>query len=531
MGPVSGTGRAMMASLQQAVQKGMPPDQAVQYVKSMATQGVAPLADLYSMMNQFQRLQQQQVKPPQTPPTIKDQLNMATQQQQMQQQGGRGGSLGYGGPTSYNPEMRDPMDRGLGAIDAGRMEYPQFAGGGIVAFQEGGQPDSRLNQLKETVGGFFGDVFRGFGGAAPGAEPFQTNEMYALSADPTLTDARLIATYREAVAKGDPKATQLAMLLKNRNLTNEVERANRELAPKKASTLTQRAGELGATLGVKDRPPAPPTDGTTRTGTGGGRRIGTNVPTATTTAAMPTLPDTPDEGLSPFIKMIKEAQKTEGIGGASEKARKMLEEEAAEEKRLTPEQKRLAGAQAAFAMAEAYSRRGRERVSGLGGLAEAGKSYTSSLQKINNELRDASRSRRREAIALDRADELQAAGNVQAAVNMRESARADTFRRTELAVRQLESKLDRDLRMRLGMAQIGAQNLQTYATIKQKAIADYSDYVSNLSTDPRFTKLDEAQQNEFLKQAYERIVNSAVSDLGGGGGGSFSGFSIVNRPK
>ena len=34
IGPVSGTGRAMMASLQQAIQKGMPPDQAVQYVKS-----------------------------------------------------------------------------------------------------------------------------------------------------------------------------------------------------------------------------------------------------------------------------------------------------------------------------------------------------------------------------------------------------------------------------------------------------------------------------------------------------------------
>jgi len=42
IGPVSGTGRAMMASLQQAIQKGMPPDQAIQYVKSMATQGVAP---------------------------------------------------------------------------------------------------------------------------------------------------------------------------------------------------------------------------------------------------------------------------------------------------------------------------------------------------------------------------------------------------------------------------------------------------------------------------------------------------------
>jgi hypothetical protein len=67
----------MMASLQQAIQKGMPPDQAVQYVKSMATQGVAPLTDLYAMMNQFQRMKQQPVQAPQTPPTIRDQLNMA----------------------------------------------------------------------------------------------------------------------------------------------------------------------------------------------------------------------------------------------------------------------------------------------------------------------------------------------------------------------------------------------------------------------------------------------------------------------
>jgi hypothetical protein len=127
IGPVSGTGRAMLASLQQAVQKGMPPDQAVQYVKSMATQGVAPLADLYAMMNQFQRLKQQQVQPPQTPPTIRDQLNIMDQQQQMQ------GIQRMQAP----PPAGQPMDRGLGAIDAGRMQYPQFAGGGIVAFQGG----------------------------------------------------------------------------------------------------------------------------------------------------------------------------------------------------------------------------------------------------------------------------------------------------------------------------------------------------------------------------------------------------------
>ena len=113
IGPVSGTGRAMMASLQQAIQKGMPPDQAIQYVKSMATQGVAPLTDLYAMMNQFQRLKQQPVQAPQTPPTIRDQLNMAEQQQAQQQMA---------------------MQQGLGGLPAPAMEQAQFAGGGIVAF-------------------------------------------------------------------------------------------------------------------------------------------------------------------------------------------------------------------------------------------------------------------------------------------------------------------------------------------------------------------------------------------------------------
>jgi len=132
IGPVSGTGRAMMASLQQAIQKGMPPDQAIQYVKSMATQGVAPLADLYAMMNQFQRLKQQQVQPPQTSPTIKDQLNALDQQRQMQQVA---------------------MSGGLGGMDAGVMENPQFNGGGIVAMANGAladseeKPESKLGYL------------------------------------------------------------------------------------------------------------------------------------------------------------------------------------------------------------------------------------------------------------------------------------------------------------------------------------------------------------------------------------------------
>lgn len=119
IGPVSETGRTMMSSLQQAISKGMPPDQAVQYVKSMAVDGVAPLADLYAMMMQFQRLKQPQHQMPEGG-TLRDQLNML--------ENARGAA--------------PPMEQGLGGMDAGAMENPSFAGGGIVAFQQGGMPSA-----------------------------------------------------------------------------------------------------------------------------------------------------------------------------------------------------------------------------------------------------------------------------------------------------------------------------------------------------------------------------------------------------
>ncbi len=122
IGPVSGTGRAMMSSLQQAMSKGMPADQAIAYVKSMAQQGVAPLVDLYAMMKQFERLKQ----PPQQMPqggTIRDQLNA------LEQGMGQGGGMPQG--------MPQPMGQGIAGLNAGNMENPQFAGGGIVAFADG----------------------------------------------------------------------------------------------------------------------------------------------------------------------------------------------------------------------------------------------------------------------------------------------------------------------------------------------------------------------------------------------------------
>ena len=109
IGPTSETARSMMASLNGAMQKGMPPDQAIAYVKSQAMSGVAPLVDLYALLKQFERLKQpKQEMPPGG--SVREQLGSLEQQ----------------------------MGQGLGGLNAGRMETPQFVGGGIVAFQQGG---------------------------------------------------------------------------------------------------------------------------------------------------------------------------------------------------------------------------------------------------------------------------------------------------------------------------------------------------------------------------------------------------------
>jgi hypothetical protein len=135
IGPVSETGKTMLSSLQGAMAKGMPVDQAITYVKSMAQQGVAPLVDLYALLKQFERMKQPPTQAPQGG-NLKDQLNNL----ESSLVGGLGGMPPRAMPPS--PEMPPEM-QGLASLDAGAMENPQgFNMGGIVAFAEGGKPEA-----------------------------------------------------------------------------------------------------------------------------------------------------------------------------------------------------------------------------------------------------------------------------------------------------------------------------------------------------------------------------------------------------
>ena len=144
--PLNPLVRTMLTSLHGAMAKGMPMDQAMTYVKSMAQQGIAPLVDLSAMLRQFEQLKQPETRPMQTG-TVRDQINMAAQaragglggfQMQPTQTAPQIATQPMMSPQMAAPQMA-PQASGLASLDAGRMENPRgYAGGGIVAFDEGG---------------------------------------------------------------------------------------------------------------------------------------------------------------------------------------------------------------------------------------------------------------------------------------------------------------------------------------------------------------------------------------------------------
>lgn len=450
IGPVSGTGRAMMASLQQAIDKGMPPDQAVQYVKSMATQGVAPLTDLYSMMNQFQRLKQQQVKPPQTPPTIRDQLNIMDQMQRPQ---------GIQQMQAPAPQPQ-PMDRGLGAIDAGRMEYPQFAGGGIVAFQGGGfgeeidftkmdesqleilakgdNPDLARAALREKV--------RRSGYPTPG-ELFKklgyTPEYFETFAKPPAAfkfDSRKFPSYMYD-EEGKVRKGEVTGGIAGTKFFSSSRGVPAAAAPVEVAATQSAVPPMGATSPYSSSAAA---GSAFDTAIGRARQdVRQDVPRAPalTTGRQGAVPA--GGATDPFVKLITEqrGRKFESIPdtfSGEEKAR--IEKAIGSLAKDKQDAVRMALAQAGFSMAAAASRAGRQRTTGLGALAEGAIGGLQQYNATQKELKQTERELNKEMASLRRYQDEVARGE-RVAQRAFEEKRADNI--SDLTARSEQLKLNR----------------------------------------------------------------------------------------
>jgi hypothetical protein len=527
IGPVSGTGRTMMASLQQAMEKGMPPDQAIQYVKSMATQGVAPLADLYSMMNQFQRLKQQQVKPPQTPPTIRDQLNMMDQQQQMPGQMPQQGNIQQ---MQAPAPAGQPMDRGLGAIDAGLMEYPQFNGGGIVAMASGALADSEEPGFFERSGLPFLTTERGVAANREALANFFTPRKAGIS---VIREAQKLAK--------EGKVNEALELLRSENIDPSQAFGEELPASSRAATETAPAPPQAA-------PPSPvSTAANPFAGTGGvgfdinlggaradtfGRPIAQDqaiVPapardvapaptggrTAPATTGLRRMTEEKPKETSSYLQELKDLRESEGLGKARAERMAYLTNE---EKNLAKEfgsDKMLAFAEAGFRMAGAASRPG---ATFLGALSEGAMSGTQALRALNKEYRLNKRTINDAMYQMREADEAEKEGDIKTALNMRENAKTRL-----LEAEKFNMNLENDI-MVMNMRLSGAERVATIQSggrggstagfrqtqLQLKALQDAKSqadrvYLSTKLTDPK-TAADARQQSEQLQQQINSLV-------------------------
>jgi hypothetical protein len=422
LGPVSGTGRAMMASLQQAMSNGMPPDQAVQYVKSMATQGVAPMADLYAMMNQFQRLKQQPVQAPQTPPTIRDQLNMAEQQQMAMQQG-------------------------LGGLPAPSMEQAQFAGGGIVAFDEGGpvgDVESEITRLEEALR-TDDYIKQGSGGSLGRVMTTRTMPMgYAQRLEAERKLERLKSTPRPKV-KAEPDFLPSGPPVKSEfKLPSDYGSPQQPTEQGAAPDIFAAPSGTRGPVTRREAPPAPRTDTTSRGG------IDSRVPAAPRVAAE--APAEKKMTIEDYLAPLREAGKP--LREATDAYRQFLDKDEASAKEQSSRDRMLALAQAGFGMAEAASKPG---ATFLGSAAAAGGGYAKNMMQLNREADAAKRGIVKERLALAQAE---AAGNkadyVAAYQNLNEYEKrltqADQFKQ-EIDLKRAGLAIERSL----GFARVNAE--------------------------------------------------------------------------
>ena len=527
IGPVSGTGRAMMASLQQAIQKGMPPDQAIQYVKSMATQGVAPLTDLYAMMNQFQRLKQQPVQAPQTPPTIRDQLNMAEQQQAQQQMA---------------------MQQGLGGLPAPAMEQAQFAGGGIVAFDEGGEvnPISYMQRLirealargdTETADEIRASLedYTSLGRNIPRLDiPTRSN----LGVDLREERFRQRQGIAPVAAAPSPAAPSPA--------------APSPAAPSPAAPSSAAPSGARGPLARREAPPAAPrTDTTSRGG------IDSRVPAAPRVAAAAPAPAAPKMlSAADFEQQLQERNKP--FAEATERFRTYLQGEEATSKEEAKRDRMLTLAQAGFAMAEAASKPG---ATFLGSAGAAGGSYAKNMMQLNREAAVAKRNMQKELLALDQAKAANDVNMYNASLSnfMKDREFVTQVNQFNQGFRLQQAKLELD--RVLGTGQIAASMANAAATLGLKkeeleAMRGYREDESaarrdaernemavrmlelvdkrkaELRFDRAFNALSPEEQQKTLDALPAQAAREVAALSGGGGGASSLGIQYLgSRPS
>jgi hypothetical protein len=357
---------------------------------------------------------------------------------------------------------------GIAGMDAGRMENPSFAGGGIVAFSDGGgvssaQVDRILKKHPITRTAEDNEILRRAG--------LQLERRAPLPEDSALaTFDRFLGTpfYREATAAPYASDEEVAKG-GTANLTNEAiaRMLGAEQVVQAPSQPTQPAPRSGGPsrrfrAAVESTPP--PVEEELKPSN---LKIPTR-PSAALAASDKRLaiPEEAPKGTMEYYKELQDFRAKEGIG---ETRKKRMEYLSGEEKKLEEEfgkDRMLAFAELGFKMAGAASRPG---ATFMGALAEGAISGTQALRGLNKEYRANRRSLIDANFQLQEAEEKEKEGDFKAANQMRENATERLARaRTENAKIEVDMKR---IAASIGVAELGAATSRENTQATREATA------------------------------------------------------------
>lgn len=470
--------------------------------------------------------------PAPTTTVVQDVSNAAMQEAQKQ---GMDVSPDQGIAQLPNPAMDNAQFQG------GITQSPQqMAGGGIVAFSEGGLPPADPNF--EVFGGPLAKAFSSFAPRRSGVSVIREAQTLA-SQGKTQEALRLLAQNnvdpRQAFGDRVPTATQTAVpsttpaapAAPAAAQTSPVSTLPTDTNPFSQTGKTERQA-LNFMEALRGEPEAPPVRKEQRS---------TAIPGARSVA-----PAGKDE--TPKVKSIEGYEQElvdlytkRGIGKATDEYRKYLQEERDSLKEQGRVDTSLALAKAGFRMMASTS------PFAAVGIGEGGQEFASQMMTIRKDQQANNRSMREAQFRLAQADETQAAGRIKEAMSMRSDAEKQLrdamqhresmqFRYAQLASEERRSRATLDMQRAVLAAQEDkdARRAQvTLATAKQQALKALGDDTNFTMLQSALQKARDGDDEAAIKKA-ERAVRSyrdsylapIESAMGGGDAGATS--SVVD---
>jgi hypothetical protein len=434
---------------------------------------------------------------------------------------------------------------GIGQLPAPVMDNANFAGGGIVAFQEGGvayaaYPDDEIEQRAKQIfysinpgyqRGYQMDMRDAQWKALPQEERARYRAQAAANYNPSSPLAETLAeTAGTVFLPNTRKAISNYPGFSFPTGTNA-----REYGASTLEFLSQQGGALKdiGTAYAKDitRPVVPFLEGFFGLG-GEDQSVDTSktpleeidvnairnlrlappsrppsqTGDSTLSVGIPSLPRS--RSLNEAIAEIEALQKERGIGNWTQDAEKMIAARLAKDQAEAKKDRYMALAEAGFKMAEAASKPGARL---LGSVGVGGQSFAQSVAAQNKAAKEAIRAADQQRIGLMQARDELNAGNINTAIKLVEEDKTRVHETALNAAKIAADRFNNELRARVDQSQLAAMNKQVFIRAIGDAQNAYAEGIINLPTFYiNWNKLKPEEKQQAMDAVYNRTFGQIL---------------------